>query len=200
MYLFGDSYFETDIFKEVFQIAFILYIMAEVFIFSFTSKVNRENSQKKKRDKGSCLIIISGSIAVIIFNLFCRKNDWFLIPKLAFWIGIIIIIAGIVLRLYSVITLGKYFTVTVQVNSNQKIIQTGPYKYIRHPAYSGSILSLIGITLTFRSIIGIIGTLIIIAVIYGYRIKIEEKILENNFKTSYEEYKQHTKRIIPFIL
>lgn len=199
MYLFGDSYFETTLFKQIFQIAFILYIMAEVFIFSFTSKTNRKNLQKKKSDKGSCLIIIFGSIAVIIFNLLCRKNYWFLIPKLAFWIGIIFIIAGIVLRLYSVITLGKYFTVTVQVNSNQKIIKTGPYKYIRHPAYSGSILSLIGVSLAFRSLIGIIGTLIIIAAIYGYRIKIEEKILENNFKTSYLEYKKNTKRIIPFV-
>ena len=199
MYLFGDSYFETIIFKEIFQIAFVIYIIAEIFIFGFTSRPNRNNLEKRKGDRGSCLIIVSGSIAIILFNLACRKNDWFIIPKLAFWIGVIFIIAGIVLRLYSVLTLGKYFTVTVQVNSNQKIIQTGPYKYIRHPAYSGSILSLIGIGLAFRSIIGIIGTLIIIEVIYGYRIKIEEKILENNLKTSYKEYKQHTKRIIPFI-
>lgn len=93
----------------------------------------------------------------------------------------------------------KIFYCHSKVNSNQKIIKTGPYKYIRHPAYSGSILSLIGVSLAFRSLIGIIGTLIIIAVIYGYRINIEEKILENNFGTSYEEYKQHTKRIIPCI-
>ena len=199
MYLFGDSYFETIIFKEIFQIAFVIYIIAEIFIFGFTSRQNRNNLEKRKGDRGSCLIIVSGSIAIILFNLACRKNDWFIIPKLAFWIGVIFIIAGIVLRLYSVLTLGKYFTVTVQVNSNQKIIQTGPYKYIRHPAYSGSILSLIGIGLAFRSIIGIIGTLIIIEVIYGYRIKIEEKILENNFKTSYLEYKKNTKRIIPFV-
>ena len=199
MYLFGDSYFETIIFKEIFQIAFVIYIIAEIFIFWFTSRQNRNNLEKRKGDRGSCLIIVSGSIAIILFNLACRKNDWFIIPKLAFWIGVIFIIAGIVLRLYSVLTLGKYFTVTVQVNSNQKVIQTGPYKYIRHPAYSGSILSLIGIALAFRSIIGIIGTLIIIAVIYGYRIKIEEKILENNLKIIYKKYKQHTKRIIPFI-
>lgn len=199
MYLFGDSYFETAAFKDIFQIAFILYIMAETFIFSFTSKTNRENSQKKKRDKGSCLMIISGSIAVIIINILCRKNNLFILPTWMFWIGIGSIITGIVLRIFSVVTLGKYFTVTVQVNSNQKIIQTGPYKYIRHPAYSGSILSLIGISLTFRSIIGVVGTLIIIAVIYGYRIRIEENILENYFKTSYPEYKKNTKRIIPFV-
>ncbi|RII33046.1 isoprenylcysteine carboxylmethyltransferase family protein [Clostridium chromiireducens] len=199
MYLFGASYFETAIFKEVFQVVFILYIMAEVFIFSYTSLQNRKNLNKKKGDKGSCLVLVLGIIAIIFLNLFCKKNYLLILSELMFWIGCVVIIVGIILRLYSVLTLGKSFTVSVQVDLNQKIIQTGPYKYIRHPAYSGSILSLIGIAFAFRSIIGIIETIIIIAAIYGYRIKIEEKILESNFKTDYQEYKTNTKRIIPFI-
>lgn len=199
MYLFGDSYFETDVFKTIFQIAFIIYIMAEIFIFWFTSRQNRSNPEKRKGDKGSCLILVVGSIVIVLLNLVCRKNDWGIMPKLLYWCGIIFTIIGVILRIYSVLTLGKAFTVSVQVNSNQKIIQSGPYKYIRHPAYSGSILSLIGISLAFRSSLGVVGTLIIIASIYGYRIKIEESMLASNFKTSYPEYKKHTKRIIPFV-
>ncbi|NNU78252.1 hypothetical protein HLQ16_20280 [Clostridium estertheticum] len=64
---------------------------------------------------------------------------------------------------------------------------------------SGSILSLIGIALSFRSFEWILRTLIIIFVIYGYRIKIEETILEKNFKEAYKEYKDTTRKIIPFI-
>lgn len=115
-----------------------------------------------------------------------------------FWIGCAVTIVGIILRLYSVLTLGKSFTISVQVDLKQKIIQTGLYRYIRHPAYSGSILSLIGIALAIRSIIGTIVTITIIAVIYGYRIKIEEKTLESNSKTDYQEYKKCTKKIILF--
>jgi len=85
----------------------------------------------------------------------------------------------------------------IQVNSTQKIIQVGPYKYLRHLAYSASILSLIGIALSFRSFAGVIGTLIIITIVYGYQITIEEKILERNFKETYREYKNKTNRIIP---
>lgn len=199
MYLFGNSYFETTLFQEVFQIIFIIYIMSEIFIWSLTSRQNSKNSEKKKGDKGSCLLLVSGSMVIIFLNLVCRKNDLFTLPSLMFWIGSVFIIAGIILRVYSVLTLGKFFAVSVQVSLEQKIIQTGPYKYIRHPAYSGSILSLLGIAGAFRSLIGIVGTLTIIAVIYGYRIKIEEKVLESNFKTSYQEYKEHTKRIIPYI-
>lgn len=199
MYLFGDSYFETTLFKEIFQITFIIYIMADIFIFTFTSHQNRNNSKKRKGDKGSCLIIVAGTMVIVLLNIVCRNNDWGIMPKLIYWCGIIFIIIGVILRIYSVLTLGKAFTISVQVNSNQKIIQSGPYKYIRHPAYSGSILSLIGISLAFRSSIGVVGTLIIIASMYGYRIKIEESMLASNFKTSYLEYKKHTKRIIPFI-
>jgi protein-S-isoprenylcysteine O-methyltransferase Ste14 len=199
MYLFGDSYFETNVFKEIFQITFIIYIMADIFIFWFTSRQSNNNSEKRKEDKGSCFIIVAGTIVIVILNLVCRNNAWGIMPKLIYWCGIIFIIIGVILRIYSVLILGKAFTVSVQVNSNQKIIQSGPYKYIRHPAYSGSILSLIGISLAFRSSIGVVGTLIIIACIYGYRIKVEESMLATYFKTSYQEYKKHTKRIIPFV-
>lgn len=65
--------------------------------------------------------------------------------------------------------------------------------------WCGIILSLIGISLAFRSSIGVVGTLIIISCIYGYRIKIEESMLARYFNTSYPEYKKHSKRIIPFI-
>ncbi|WP_271814837.1 methyltransferase family protein [Clostridium beijerinckii] len=135
-------------------------------------------------------------MTIIFLNLFCRKSYLMILPEIMFWIGCAVIIVGIILRLYSVLTLERSFTVSVQVDLDQKIIQTGPYRYIRHPAYSGSILSLIGIALALRSII---VTITIIAVIYRYRIKIEEKILENNFRTHYKEYKKNTKRIIPFI-
>lgn len=86
----------------------------------------------------------------------------------------------------------------MQVDLKRKIIQTCPYRYISHPVYSGSILFLIGIALALRSIIGTIVTITIIAVIYGYRIKIEEKTLESNSKTDYQEYKESIKKIILF--
>nr|WP_241408013.1 isoprenylcysteine carboxylmethyltransferase family protein [Clostridium beijerinckii] len=53
-----------------------------------------------------------------------------------FWIGCAVIIVGIILRLYSVLTLGRSFTVSVQVDLKQKIIQTGPYRYIRQRKYT----------------------------------------------------------------
>lgn len=202
MYLFGDTYFEFPIIKNVFQVVFIFFIVSELLIWFFTSFYNKNSSGKKEKgDKNSYIILVSGTFSIIFLNVVCRKYIISLIASISlFWIGSICIVTGVFLRVYSVLTLGKFFTLSVQVTSKQKIIQTGPYKYVRHPAYSGSILSLIGIAFSFRDIIGIILTIAIITIIYRYRIKVEEKMLEKTFPDSYKEYKKRTKKIIPFIL
>lgn len=201
MYIFGDTYFEFPIMKNVFQVVFIFFIVSELLIWFFTSFYNKRSSGKKEIvDKNSYIILVSGVFSIIFLNVVSRKYISSLVsPVFIFWIGSICIVAGVFLRLYSVWTLGKFFTLSVQVTSEQKIIQTGPYKYLRHPSYSGSILSLMGISFSFRNIIGIILTVAIITIIYRYRIKVEEKILEKTFPDSYTEYKKNTKRIIPFI-
>ncbi|MBE6830913.1 MAG: isoprenylcysteine carboxylmethyltransferase family protein, partial [Ruminococcaceae bacterium] len=79
------------------------------------------------------------------------------------------------------------------------IVQDGPYRLIRHPAYTGSILTLLGISLAFRSVLGIPATLLIAAAVYGYRIRTEEKALEKSFGAVYRDYEQHTWRLVPHV-
>lgn len=200
MYLFGDSYFETFIIKNTFQVIFLFFIISEMLMWIFIKWNNKRNvGDKKNSDRGSYCVIVIGFCFIIFLNPICRKIFSNALPISFFWIGSIFIIAGVFLRAYSIYTLRKFFTLSVQVNSKQKIIQTGPYKHIRHPAYSGSILSLVGTALCFRSSIGIIATLTVITIIYGYRIIIEEKALEDGFGIIYKEYERNTHRVIPFI-
>ncbi|MBV4427446.1 methyltransferase family protein [Clostridium tyrobutyricum] len=200
MNLFGNLYFDTVGLKNIFQAVFIFFIISEMLIWIFTCFYSkRQSGNRESRDKGSYLVLVLGFIAVIYLNPFCRRMVHILLPDSCFVFGLFLIIIGVLLRAVSVWTLRKFFTLSVQMNSEQKIVQNGIYKYIRHPAYSGSILSLVGISLCFRSIIGLAGTIIIIFVIYGYRIKIEEKMLENRFGMLYREYKKKTYKIIPFI-
>lgn len=199
MYFFCDTYFETLLMKNIFQIILIVYFTTECLIFWITSLLNIKGKGKKKKDGGSCFILVAGCILSILADSLLRKYLGLPLPVFFFWIGCIVTVFGIGLRIYSVLTLKRAFTVSVQVKSDQKIIKKGPYKYIRHPAYSGSIISLIGIALCFRSLFGIIATLIIIKVIYGYRIGLEEKLLEKNFGDEYKEYEKTTWRIVPHI-
>lgn len=106
---------------------------------------------------------------------------------------------GIAIRVASILTLRRFFTFSVQVGKEQKLVQSGPYRFLRHPAYTGSILTLLGIALCFRSPLGIAVTAAIAAVVYGYRIRVEEREMETSFGDSYRAYERQTWRVLPFI-
>ena len=200
MYIFGNSYFETLILKNTFQFVFLFYAITEMLIWCFTKIINRKQAGKKESgDKCSYFLIVAGTTATVFIDMFSRKNLVVTLPVVFFWIGIILTITGVLLRAYSVWTLRHFFTLSVQVSSVQTIIQSGPYKCLRHPAYTGSILTFIGFAMAFRSLAGILGTLIIFALIYAYRIKVEENMLENRLGKSYIKYEKSTWRVIPFL-
>lgn len=86
MYLFGDSYFKTLILKNVFNSAFIFFIVSEMLMWIFINWNSIKNTGEKKRsDKGSWLFIIIGFCSVLFINPFCRKN--FLIYYLRYFSG-----------------------------------------------------------------------------------------------------------------
>lgn len=85
------------------------------------------------------------------------------------------------------------------VEKNQKIIQKGLYKFLRHPSYTGSLLSFLGLGLSFSNWLSTIIIFVPIFFVFTYRIKIEEKALINNFGDKYINYSKSTKRLIPLI-
>jgi len=108
-------------------------------------------------------------------------------------------IAGIALRAWSVRTLGQYFTYVVKVSPDQKVVDTGPYRLIRHPSYAGGALTGVGIGLSMRYALGpaIIGGAMLAS--YLIRIAVEEPALAEGIGEPYRAYMARTKRLIPFI-
>lgn len=200
MYIFGRTYFETFTLMNVFQFAFLFFAFIEMSIWIFTTINNKKQGGKvEKGDKGSNLLLVIGTTVTIPIDMLSKANFSSTLPVLFFWVGIVLVITGASLRAYSVWTLRHFFALSVQVTSDQSIVQTGPYKYLRHPAYTGSILTFIGFALAFRSFPAIIVTTIIIVLIYKYRITVEENMLENSFGEGYEKYEKSTWRVIPFV-
>ncbi|MDD3984858.1 MAG: isoprenylcysteine carboxylmethyltransferase family protein [Methanobacterium sp.] len=109
-------------------------------------------------------------------------------------------IIGFIIRQWSITILGCFFLPTVGVKKDHKLIDSGPYKLIRHPSYTGSCIFLIGLGLTLQSWGTVIIAIIIISIAYGYRIHIEENILISKFGDEYIKYMKRTKKIIPYIL
>jgi protein-S-isoprenylcysteine O-methyltransferase Ste14 len=113
--------------------------------------------------------------------------------------GLIIFIFGIINRLISRKELKESFSYMLKVRKDQRLVTTGIYQYVRHPAYTGDYIAQLGITILFSSVYGFIITLFLILP-FIYRIKIEEKMLIDKFGKEYSKYKDKTKKFIPFLL
>jgi protein-S-isoprenylcysteine O-methyltransferase Ste14 len=115
------------------------------------------------------------------------------------YIGMAMILAGMIFRFIAVYTLGRYFTVNVTIRTDHKIVKEGLYKYLRHPAYLGSLFSFLGNGFALNNWIGLGLCFVPVLLAFMYRMKIEEELLTANFGQEYMEYKKHSWRLIPFI-
>jgi protein-S-isoprenylcysteine O-methyltransferase len=119
-------------------------------------------------------------------------------PRLCYLIGFFIFVAGILLRWYSIFYLGRYFTVDVAIAEGHQVIDSGPYRHIRHPSYTGALIVFVG----FGLCLGNWAALLFLAPIIGaflWRMKVEEQALLNALGGTYRAYMQRTKRLIPFV-
>ncbi|OWP56752.1 MAG: hypothetical protein B2I17_03950 [Thermoplasmatales archaeon B_DKE] len=138
--------------------------------------------------------------AFFAFTIVTSSLQLFILPDYVYPAGIILILIGIGIRQWAVAVLGKYFSQVVGIQRDQKIIETGPYRYVRHPSYTGLLLIWIGIALSFQNSAAVAVAVISFALAYGYRMLEEEKFLVVHIGDSYNSYMERTKRIIPFIV
>jgi protein-S-isoprenylcysteine O-methyltransferase Ste14 len=185
---------------------FILIIASTIWIFAELYLVFRDNIRgkgkttidRRTRNYNVISLIVAINCAAIISWIpqfqFNRRGT-----SIVFWIGIIIICLGLFLRYWSIHILGKYFRTTVELEKSQKVIQKGPYKWIRHPSYSGIILFCIGYGLAVQNWLSLIIAISLPTIALLYRIKIEEEALVKGIGIEYEAYQKKTKKLIPGI-
>jgi protein-S-isoprenylcysteine O-methyltransferase len=143
----------------------------------------------------SLVLGISIGISLKFDNILHIYNSSICFPV----IGATFIALGLVIRLTAINTLKKYFTVNVTIKNDHKLITSGLYRYIRHPAYAGGILSFIGCGLCYGNILSFIIISLPYVLLILKRIKDEEIVLIGNFGQAYIDLISKTKKIIPFI-
>jgi protein-S-isoprenylcysteine O-methyltransferase Ste14 len=190
------TWFPDRIAASLFTIAFFLWAASEVFnTFWFRRSLHTPGAQG--RDRWSywiILLIVWGSIIISflarIFSLGVFHND-------LQYLGLVLVALGVTFREWAVMSLGSFFTVTVTIVSNQTLVKNGPYHWLRHPSYSGSILSLVGFPLALGTWVGGLLVLFLSLGGYLYRVRIEERALLEVFGDEYRDYMQHTWRFFP---
>jgi protein-S-isoprenylcysteine O-methyltransferase len=176
----------------------ILYGMFEIFM-SKLEKGNREISITG--DRGSLWIIV---IAIsfgywLSFIIASTKTGRIYHWNTLFIIGSILVAIGLIIRVASILKLKQQFTYTVTKIENHQLIDTGLYKYIRHPGYLGQIIIFLGIATALSNWISIYAMIIPILVGYVNRIRVEEQFMVQQIGEKYIEYQKRTKKLIPGI-
>jgi protein-S-isoprenylcysteine O-methyltransferase Ste14 len=159
-----------------------------------------KNIEPKKEDNKSTLFLLLAYFIVlfvsILFNILgigSIKNE------AVGYIGLILMLIGLTLRIWSMYTLKNFYTRTLLMDNNHELIKTGPYALIRHPGYLGSLLIWGFAGLAIQNMVVFITALLILSATYIYRINNEEKMLEDNFGAEFTAYKKHTYRLIPLV-
>jgi protein-S-isoprenylcysteine O-methyltransferase Ste14 len=116
---------------------------------------------------------------------------------LLFGLGIALIVTGSVLRLWAITTLGRWFTYDVRVTDDQPVVQTGPYRWVRHPSYTGVLLVLFGIGLTLGNWLSLLFVLVLPTLGLVRRIQVEEAALLGTIGEPYERYAAGRSRLLP---
>lgn len=201
---------------------FLFLVHAWILFYGGRNRLGRETGDEKK-DRYTTGLVMLGLFAVVltihVAGLYRRveiaRGAWtgegaverFLdsvsfVPAddLTFLSGTLLVLAGVALRVCAVRTLGRLYTFEVGVRPDHRLVEHGPYGWIRHPAYSGYLLVLFGVSLSNAFSLGIIVSLALILVVYGLRIQNEEAVLLEHFGDAYRDYMRRTKRLVPYVV
>jgi protein-S-isoprenylcysteine O-methyltransferase len=113
--------------------------------------------------------------------------------------GVALAVAGITVRQWSVATLGSFFTTSVEVQADHRIIDSGPYAVVRHPSYAGGLLTVIGLSLALGSWLSCLVAAACALAGFARRISVEERALAAHLGSEWTVFARTRKRLIPLL-
>lgn len=162
-------------------------------------QVHASIAQAERGDR-SFWLITAGMVAVFYLSplefLYVRTEGFSSDPLKA--AGAILVAAGIGLFAWSRTSLGGFYSGHLAVLESQTLVNNGPYRLIRHPAYAGYLLAALGLALGYASIVGAAALFLILLPAIVWRIHIEEGLLRAHFGAQFEEYSSRTRRLVPW--
>jgi protein-S-isoprenylcysteine O-methyltransferase Ste14 len=185
--------------EGIFYAAYFVWI-ASFFFERIVISGSGQGRSKVRSDRGSALLIYAGAFVSITVAYAFAGAGIDLLPGLFFYLGITMMVLGMVVREWAVATLRGYFSYLVRVREDHRVIEKGPYRVVRHPAYSGSMLTILGLGVALGSWAGVLTLLVLFSLAYWYRIRVEERTLLAELGDQYAQYMRRTKRLIPYVL
>jgi len=198
-----SSIFTSDDAAIGFVVVLICFFASES-IGTMISRIRRGGARvERTRSLGnvvSNIMVFFAWMTVLVFSVVIAKAGLGLLPGWVYCVGIAVMLGGIALRQWAIAVLGGYFSSVIGVQKEQKVVESGPYRLIRHPSYTGALIFYVGMGLAVQSWAAVLIGIAIFSLVYGYRILLEEKALISQLGNNYVEYMKRTKRVIPYMI
>jgi len=153
-----------------------------------------------REDRGNRWVIwafgVLGMLGAFLPAFTDRCDFWTVGGETIRWIGLAVFTAGSVLRIGGAFVLGRRFSPLVAIQPGHTLVTGGLYGTIRHPSYLGLVIASVGMSLVFRSMVGLIISALLLGVVL-FRIAAEERLLQAQFGDAYAAYRRRTARLIP---
>ena len=162
----------------------------------------RSGDPTRTRDRGTLrLLMVVISVSLVLSVRLAQHDDGRLAASDArlLWTGMALMVAGLVLRWWAVHTLAQFFTVDIAIQPGQELIRRGPYRWLRHPSYTGALLTVFGFGIALGQLAAALVAIVPITAAFLWRIRVEERMLADAFPDAYPAYARETKRLIPFV-
>lgn len=169
-------------------------------LFELRQALNRR-AGATSMDRGSLAVVRLSAVAgALLAAVLVRVSATAFPATLAvFAVGLLLIWSGIALRVWCFQTLGRYFTFTVMTSPDQRVVDSGPYRLMRHPSYAAILLILAGIGLTYGKWLSLAALVVLPLAGFVNRIRIEESALSATLGNAYTTYASRRRRLIPFV-
>ena len=195
----GFAFAAAPALRLLFWLSFAGWIAFELAIWAR----DRAKVQGRRDDKFS-MLAISASITLACALAFNAPRNWPAAaiaapPFLLVGVGIALIWAGILVRIWAVRTLGRFFRVTVTVQDDHRLIDTGPYARLRNPSYTGAFVTMAGIGLAIGNWLSLAAMVLVPFLGFFWRIRVEEASLAARFGADYDAYRSRRWALVPFI-
>ncbi len=168
-------------------------------LLAFTKRAGGGSSAKDANSLRLLWLVILGSI--ILGFIVVRSCPAATFPhRRAFAIaGLVLFAIGIVLRWWSIVQLGRFFTVNVAIAADHRLVESGPYRYLRHPSYTGALLAFSGFAFSMGNWAAFLVMTAPIFLAFVHRMNVEERALIGGLGERYVDYTRRAKRLLPFI-
>jgi protein-S-isoprenylcysteine O-methyltransferase len=187
------------ILRTVLRLAVVLFPVSEIAV----ALVKRGSPTAKVDDRGSMRLLWLVITSCIVLAIAVSGYRAVSLPYSATTQELTaagLLVGGLVLRWTAILTLGRLFTANIAIHEGHAVITAGPYRYVRHPSYTGLLLAFLGLGVFFGNWLSLVVLMIPITLAVLHRIRLEESVLVSALGPAYSAYCARTKRLIPWVL